>query len=208
MINKQLHPLQSLGYISCDVPEDIKLQLISSIESIKDSSKFELDYRKNLVGNIQEEYDLSSYIHVISDYALELAEEYIKIYDYYGDLDYFSNDMKLVVKDFWVNFQKKGDFNPIHNHRGLFSFVIWAKIPYDLKEEMKLYQNAAESLASVFTFHYLSPIGEHEVKVLRIDKTWEWKMILFPAKLNHSVNPFYTSNEHRISLAGNISIDI
>ena len=29
-------------------------------------------------------------------------------------------------------------------------------------------------------------------------------MAFFPAKLNHTVNPFYTSDEYRISISGNV----
>ena len=34
----------------------------------------------------------------------------------------------------WVNYQKQNEFNPIHNHAGVYSFVIWMKIPYDFKK--------------------------------------------------------------------------
>jgi hypothetical protein len=37
-----------------------------------------------------------------------------------------------------------------------------------------------------------------------VDKEWEGKIALFPAKLNHLVYPFYTSDEPRISISGNI----
>ena len=42
---------------------------------------------------------------------------------------------------------------------------------------------------------------------LPIDKNWEGYMIMFPANLQHCVYPFYTSDETRISFAGNISLD-
>ena len=41
---------------------------------------------------------------------------------------------------------------------------------------------------------------------LPVDKTWEGMMLMFPSKLHHSVYPFYTSDEKRISVSGNISI--
>jgi hypothetical protein len=31
-------------------------------------------------------------------------------------------------------------------------------------------------------------------------------MMLFPSKLKHGVNPFYTSDDYRISISGNIRI--
>jgi hypothetical protein len=43
--------------------------------------------------------------------------------------------------------------------------------------------------------------------VVPVDKTFEGKMLFFPATLSHSVNPFYTSDDYRISIAGNIGVD-
>ena len=34
----------------------------------------------------------------------------------------------------------------------------------------------------------------------------EGTMVFFPAKLQHSVNPFYECDEQRISIAGNIAL--
>ena len=31
---------------------------------------------------------------------------------------------KFILNSFWVNYQKQYEFNPIHDHTGLFSFVI------------------------------------------------------------------------------------
>jgi hypothetical protein len=39
---------------------------------------------------------------------------------------------------------------------------------------------------------------------LPVDKTWENVIVLFPAGLTHSVSPFYSSDDYRISVAGNI----
>ena len=47
---------------------------------------------------------------------------------------------KLLLNQFWVNYQYKTEFNPIHNHTGVYSFVIWMKIPYSWDEQIKLSQ--------------------------------------------------------------------
>ena len=41
---------------------------------------------------------------------------------------------------------------------------------------------------------------------LDIDKTLEGSLIMFPNYLKHQVYPFQTSDEHRISISGNIEI--
>jgi len=43
---------------------------------------------------------------------------------------------------------------------------------------------------------------------IALSKKEEGEMILFPAKLNHLVYPFYTSSGIRISISGNIIYDV
>ena len=45
---------------------------------------------------------------------------------------------KLKLKPFWVNYQKQNEFNPLHNHSGLYSFVVFMKIPTHWKEQHAL----------------------------------------------------------------------
>ena len=47
-----------------------------------------------------------------------------------------------------------------------------------------------------------------ETLPLFIDKTWEGTIVMFPSWLNHSVYPFYTSDDYRISISGNIVVKI
>ena len=35
----------------------------------------------------------------------------------------------LKLNGFWVNKQKPHEYNPYHDHGGVFSFVVWMKIP-------------------------------------------------------------------------------
>ena len=37
-----------------------------------------------------------------------------------------------------------------------------------------------------------------------VDKSFEGKMIMFPASQYHAVYPFYTSDEERITVSGNL----
>ena len=41
-----------------------------------------------------------------------------------------------------------------------------------------------------------------------LDKTTEGHMLFFPAKLMHTVHPFYNCDKERISISGNILYDI
>jgi hypothetical protein len=41
---------------------------------------------------------------------------------------------------------------------------------------------------------------------IEVDKSWEGTMIMFPSSLHHMVHPFYTSDEYRISISGNLIV--
>ena len=106
----------------------------------------------------------------------------------------------------WINYQKKYEFNPIHNHAGFFSFVIWIQIPFNLKDELiqKSSRNSNKPCASLFSLIYINPLGVLEQKPFPLDKKDEGTLLMFPSPINHLVYPFYTSDDYRISIAGNI----
>jgi len=108
----------------------------------------------------------------------------------------------------WVNFGRKTEFNPPHSHTGVMSFVIWLDIPYDINEEMEL-PHVVESfapLAGHFMFQHVNTFGTISPEVLPVDKNMNDMIVVFPSGLIHQVFPFYTSDEYRISVSGNISI--
>lgn len=86
--------------------------------------------------------------------------------------------------------------------------LFWVKIPYKLEEEDMLPNaaNASERVNGRFTFVYNTYWNSPKVYVLNVDKSYEGKCIMFPSTAIHSVNPFYTSNDVRISLAGNLRV--
>ena len=55
-----------------------------------------------------------------------------------------------------------------------------------------------------FVFLMINEVGQIVSHAVPVDKEWEGKMALFPASLNHQVYPFYTSDEYRISISGNV----
>lgn len=104
------------------------------------------------------------------------------------------------INDMWVNWMKKHDFNPPHDHQGLYSFVIWHKIPYNLADEQAHYPKVTNPRTSMFVF-----MPQQDELALPLDKCHEGYMAVFPSTLMHYVAPFYTSDDYRISFAGNIS---
>ena len=114
---------------------------------------------------------------------------------------------KITMNRFWVNFQNKHEFNPVHDHSGLVSFVIWMKIPTHWKDQHALpfVANANNKCASDFHFHYSDMLGNHQGFQVKMAEYQEGWIMVFPAKLRHQVYPFYESDEQRVSISGNIS---
>ena len=124
----------------------------------------------------------------------------------------------LTLERWWVNYQKQNQFNPDHDHSGLYSFVIWMKIPYNSKEQDAKYKfsdittaispdrNLAGAMGS-FQFKYVDILGHHHLYTYALDASKEGTMLLFPAKMRHQVYPFYNCDEDRISVSGNIVLD-
>ena len=106
----------------------------------------------------------------------------------------------------WVNYQKKHEFNPIHDHSGVYSFVIWLKIPTEHKDQNKGYVTNTPT-KSAFCFHYTDILGHLQTHYYQLGKEWEGTLLFFPSTLKHEVYPFYNCDEDRISISGNIFID-
>ena len=114
----------------------------------------------------------------------------------------------LFLSSMWVNYQKQTEFNPRHDHTGIYSFVVWMKIPTYFKDQRKL--EIAESntdTISNFCFDYKNILGHDVGGIYEMSPKMEGMMLFFPSQLNHSVYPFYNCDEERISISGNILLD-
>ena len=161
-----------------------------------------------LAGNIDESLILEDEDDNLLLFLTPVIERYlntlrVKISDY----DKISTELKL--ESLWVNYQKQTEFNPVHDHKGVYSFVIWMQIPtqYDEQKENPIAKNTNSRSISNFCFNYINIIGENEYYYYEMSKKMEGKMVFFPSKLTHVVYPFYNCSEYRISISGNICLD-
>ena len=117
------------------------------------------------------------------------------------------DELSLVLDEFWVNYQNKHEFNPVHDHSGLVSFVVWMKVPTHFKEQYEIPFCKASNCpsASNFEFCYTDMLGNVQNYVIPMSPEQEGWIILFPSRLRHQVYPFYNCDEQRISISGNIS---
>jgi len=156
------------------------------------------DHKSKLVGHLSSSLTLPDLENKFSPYLLDLAKNLQYLYH---------PDFK--VRDLWVNFQKKHDFNPMHHHRGAVSFVLWMKIPYEREVEAETEQakgiiGGMPHKNGCFQFIYTSVMGLVHNYCYYLDPSWEGSLVMFPSQLEHQVYPFYTSDLDRVSISGNI----
>lgn len=194
----------NLGYIIEDVPQEILSLLHAEKDKILSKQHEPQSYNINLAGNIQEEYDLRNLIPQLNDYVCWLSNHYKKFFDY--NVNEIHDSLNIELADLWINFQKKHEFNPVHNHGGLFSFVVWLEIPYEQESEKLAGPglNSNNNLAGCFEFQYLNIFGDIKTTNIPADSTYQGKICFFPAKMMHCVYPFYSSDDYRITVSGNV----
>jgi len=164
-------------------------------------------WKENLAGNITGSYSLVDKSDWFFNYTLRpLIRVYVNQFEDIGNNFPMLHSHPYVLKQWWVNYQKQHEFNPPHDHQGVYSFVIWLKIPTEHAEQNK--DNITNSpVRSSFQIHYQNILGEPKDFNYKLGKNYEGKMLFFPSKLRHEVFPFYNCDEDRISISGNICID-
>lgn len=121
-----------------------------------------------------------------------------------------STDISLELERIWINVQRKGEFLPLHQHSGIYSFVIWIQAPFDMSAESEYNPNREliKNNSGQFQFIYTDTLGKINAATLPVDKSWEGKFAVFPSEMHHQVYPFYSTDSVRISLSGNFRISL
>lgn len=188
-----------------DVPQDILSKIKHEIESINSETP---KSNEHLVGNIKKEFKLSESIQCLEPYVLNLMGQYDNAFHYLKSVNCLDRDLPFELDDLWVNLQSKHEFNPNHNHVGVMSFVIWIDIPFLMNEELKQSPGiySTHNCSGHFEFSYTNVLGDIWQIGIPADKTYEGKILMFPNKMIHCVYPFFSSDDNRISVAGNIRL--
>ncbi len=201
--------MKNLNHIGIN-NEYLPVDLFNKLKEEINLLKGKVGHQNNLAGNIKEEWDLVPSIPIFNSYILSLINKHE------SHLNYLSKERKkfiieekiphLSLANFWVNFQKKYEFNPVHDHSGLFSFVIFVKIPYDLEKELKEGPGSLSNsnYTSCLQFHATNILGRPHVETVFVDKYYEGGIYFFNAETKHCVYPFFTSDDYRITVSGNL----
>tara|TARA_Y100001968_G_C19305286_1_gene691311 strand:+ start:229 stop:873 length:645 start_codon:yes stop_codon:yes gene_type:complete len=207
---KKIHP-PNIPFLQVKLDQLIIDHLWSIIDIAKSKN---INFNKKLAGNISESLlleDKDSFFY--KSVCLPLVKYYRE--NYYTNSDpvsqntLFGRNPQFSLNQFWVNYQYQTEFNPYHDHSGVYSFAIWMKIPYDWEEQIKLpqFSNMKERNIKVgkFEFEYTDVLGSIKQLNFALSQKYEGYMVFFPAQLRHCVYPFYETEEPRISIAGNLS---
>ena len=210
--NVGFHPISIIGYLQCDLPYHVAACIEKEVQEMLDSNfQSANSYKENLAGAIEQEYRIYESTHLLEKFIQEVVPIYWKSVGNHER----ANDHHIIrvnegQKDIWVNFSKKGEYNPLHTHSGLLSFVLWYKMPFIIEDEnnLPIVSGGTLNTGACFQFNFLEmdskgAIGQHTIEA---DRSYENKMIIFPSNLQHSVYPFFTSDDYRISLSGNIEV--
>lgn len=204
--------LKNYGFISSKFSDSDLAPIKTEIANIQNN--FELHesqkFNKILAGNIRREYQLVESREYAQNLIMPLVNEYERNFDYFSNFNILTKAVPIILSSCWVNYQKKYEFNPPHNHDGLLSFVLWTNVPYDMKEERMASPGAESNFnsAGMFSLLYSNTLGKISPQNIPIDKNMENNIVIFPSNFYHMVYPFFTSDGYRISVSGNFNLKI
>jgi len=187
--------------VKARLPLELINEINNYVENVIKNEKLshELDYGKNLVGNVKQEIELN----------IEFMQK-IKWGEFLGRIvkDWADKELNKNLKDFrikssWVVRQFKNEYNPVHWHTGDISGVGYLKIPkkfgntFQTKKTMNRNGeieliNGSRKLFSDCTYVITPVVGD---------------LYLFPSYMMHTVYPFFESDEERRSVSFNAFID-
>ncbi len=164
--------------------------------------KTNFDYTKSLAGHLKNEFKFSE--NDMIWFTRETSEIFNNYINYIISNSIHESRKNKIhgykLHSLWINFMKKGDFNPIHTHSGDISFVIYLSVPDEIILEENNFQGLGAGPGSIGFFY-----GEESISYKSqhhfIPQTGD--MYLFPSNLRHYVPPF-KADVTRISVSGNI----
>ena len=181
-------------------------------ECIEEAKKTDISANNRLAGNITSSLEMKDKDNIFEEHIRDTATKYLTEFlmnsavsrGAFKEEEDFECD--VCISSLWVNFQKKHEFNPLHEHSGVASFVIWMKIPTYAKEQhnLPISKRSNNALASSFAFYYQNMIGEMCEYRIALNPESNGSMIIFPSTLQHCVYPFFECDDERISISGNL----
>ena len=199
----------NIGVVEGQLPEDVIKNIWTVVNEAREKPE---DMKPELAGNISSSIRLNSQSPLMEEFVKEIIPSFMK-----SHIEAYGPPYRTTIKEgegfnlesLWVNFQKQNEFNPPHDHAGVYSFVIWMQIPTSYAEQKKLdicANSNADNHISNFAFSYTNTMGRVSTFAYNMEKEAEGYMVMFPSSMLHQVFPFYNNDGERISISGNINI--
>ncbi len=199
----------NVGVVEGQLPEDVVDNIWKVVNEARDNP---VDSKPELAGNISSSIKLDRNSELLKDFTGETIPAFMQQH-----MEAYGPPYRMAMKEgeqfylesLWVNFQRQHEFNPPHDHAGVYSFVIWMQIPTSYEEQRKLpiaVESNADNHISNFAFSYTNTLGRVSTFAYNMEKEAEGYMVMFPSAMLHQVFPFYENDGERISISGNINI--
>lgn len=164
------------------------------LKNVKKENKF---YEKELANTVKEEFEFDKKIFA------NLLEPYLIAYLNTAEKWYNKKiACGLEVTHCWINFMKKNEFVPLHDHNTDLSSVLYLDVPSKInKEEIKFLNKFGGPGAILFKYGENKNLNITNV-IINPKKN---DFLIFPSSLIHMVYPFKFEGQ-RISIAANYKI--
>ena len=183
------------------IPEEIIFSMNNYVEEIITNKKKsnDLDFGRNLAGNVQQEFRLDIEFMKKNNWAEFLGKSCQK---------WLLEGHNISLKKFeiissWIVRQFKNEYNPIHYHGGQIYGVGYLKVPKDMGQTIQKNKKV-----------------QHNGKLVLIDGSKKFlcnptyiitpkvgEFYFFPSYMMHTVYPFSDTTEERRSVSFNAKID-
>ena len=197
MKDSNIHSQSNLNFVAEKIPQDIYYSLLDYTRKRRLDEVWNMNSR--LAGALDQQSSLSEWKYECPGLEEYLLDRVNGIWDWvYTTCPWEFNKTKDITRfirlhNLWVNYQKKDQYNPVHVHSGVVSFVIFVDIPYGPEERNNFYSDGAFQL---------------EKEVLPVDSSWNGTLLMFPSTTNHAVYPFRSTEKERTTVSGNIAWNV
>ena len=189
----------NLGYVKHTITDQQIPNLLAWVSAIDHNTA---TINHSHVGVIEREYEIEDGLakDELSNILGPMVQQYAT------DMHYTLEPRPIALTTAWCNLQQSGEYFAAHTHNGVFSFALWLTVPFTQADERAWREARGKSgrETASFQFHYTDALGRITPNVLEVDREWERTIVVFPGEMMHSVTPYYSTQDLRIVVSGNI----
>lgn len=172
------------------IDSDLTNRMLAHAKKVESSST---DFRFDLAGALDSEKYISfkedmELYHDVNQMIVHHASNFVK-----------SHIRSVGMDAMWVNFMKANEYNPVHMHTGILSWVWYLDIPEPIRQEC--YNDVDRTKKTRGLIEFVARSFDMD-NFLFNPKTSD--LFMFTSDHLHTVYPFQTEGVTRVSMSGNI----